>query len=214
MTKIVNYNEGYKDDGILKNLYDTEFSLFKVEGDNIIFYNFIADKFFKIEKGDVDNAVDTVFGKDTFNPCLKMDKLKALLKRNSVEEMLQVRQEEYEYHNEESKREKEDDVGTRRPWLNCLNKLLFNADPNRRGNNYNRMVNRFRQEEKIKVAQVKEMKNFEFPSIAADTNNKLGWSGTGGAVSSEILSLLHLLEYKNKFNNNFNNKLNVIALNN
>ena len=208
MIKIFNYNERYSDDGIAKKLYDTRFSLFKVEDGKIIFYNFIADKFFKIEKNDINNTtIKKVFGKEKFNPCPdnKYAELVALLKKSTLKEMLEERQRIYEEHNKN--RKNQDLVGTRRPWLNCLNKLLIDVDPNRRGHNYERMVNKYEQPQKIQVPKKADMGDFEYAHIAADTNNKLGWSGTGGAVSSEILSLLHLLEYKNKVNNNFKNNV-------
>ena len=53
MVKTVYYDQTYSDDGAEKELYDTRFSLFKVENDKIIFYNFIADKFFTIDRNDI-----------------------------------------------------------------------------------------------------------------------------------------------------------------
>ena len=59
--------------------------------------------------------------------------------------MLKERQKIYEEHNKTENRMDKDKIGTRRPWLNCLNKLLIDVDPNRRGFNYQRMVNKYEQ---------------------------------------------------------------------
>lgn len=51
------------------------------------------------------------------------------------------------------------------------------------------------------------IKNFNYPVINSSVNNSLYLSQTGGNVSSEILSLIYLLEYRNKVNNNFVNNV-------
>lgn len=191
-----------------KKLNETRFSLFKIlkgnikdgkfnenaDGkDHMIFYNFIADKFFASPKNNT-----KIFNSWAQLPSsIKKNFEKEILTKNTIEEMLEA--------TKKLQDEKKEDEQVKIFLLKIFNDLEVKNTPH--NNNYRRMKDKYRTEPKNLVFSPSEqfMKSFEYGVFTNYGGDKL--SQTGGDASSEILSLLHLLDYRNKVNNNFVNNV-------
>ena len=139
---------------------------------------------------------------------LRMD---LLLKRNVIDakdldDMLKNRKSAFDKYNKDEFRTKLTDF-----YLNELNKFLI--DVAEKLNNFETMTRAFNSSDVNMVLSPSAMEPFkwaELPSTNYSNPGTLGFSEnkmTGGDISAEVLSLVHLLEYRNAVNNNFVNNV-------
>lgn len=140
--------------------------------------------------------IDNIFKEDIMNP-------------NTLEKILERRQDRFEKYNKGEYRGMNLD-----DYLNELNKFLI--DVAEKLNNFETMTRAFNSSDVNMVLSPSAMEPFkwaELPSTNHSIPGTLGFSGkkmnkmTGGDISAEVLSLVHLLEYRNAVNNNFVNNV-------
>lgn len=137
--------------------------------------------------------IDTIFKEDIMNP-------------NTLEKILERRQDRFEKYNKGEYRGMNLD-----DYLNELNKFL--VDVAEKLNNFETMTRAFNSSDVNMVLSPSAMEPFkwaELPSTNYSNPGSLGYSKnkmTGGDISAEVLSLVHLLEYRNAVNNNFVNNV-------
>lgn len=123
-----------------------------------------------------------------------------------LEDMLKRRKDRFEQYNKDEYRTKITDY-----YLNELNKFLI--DVAEKLNNFETMTRAFNSSDVNMVLSPSAMEPFkwaELPSTNYSNPGTLGFSEnkmTGGDISAEVLSLVHLLEYRNAVNNNFVNNV-------
>ena len=189
MTKIVNYDIKYNDNGIKKFfIYSTRFSLFDImKGtikDNIfipsdvgdkymIFYNWIVKKFFCIIMNHK-TGFDEVFGKNSWAiiPDSKKKKnfIVNFLNKNNMKEIFEERRQIYKIYNMNNNKDFSNMI-TDISYINFLNKILIDTDTDKEDINYKKMINVYKKLKKINTHY------FKWGELPPDDNiNKIGWS--------------------------------------
>lgn len=124
----------------------------------------------------------------------------------TLDDMLKNRKDRFEKYNTDAFRNENTDY-----YLNELNKFLIDAAE--KLNNWDTMTRAFYHSDINMVLSPSAMEPFkwaELPSTNYSSPGSLGFSEnkmTGGDISAEVLSLVHLLEYRNAVNKNFVNNV-------
>ena len=141
----------------------------------------------------------------------RMDELleRDVIDAKDLDDMLKNRKSAFDKYNKDEFRTKLTDF-----YLSELNKFL--VDVAEKLNNFETMTRAFNSSDVNMVLSPSAMEPFkwaELPSTNYSNPGTLGFSGkkmnkmTGGDISAEVLSLVHLLEYRNAVNNNFVNNV-------
>ena len=129
-----------------------------------------------------------------------------IINATDVNDMLKNRKQAFDNYNKDEYRTQVTDH-----YLNELNKFL--VDVAEKLNNFETMTRAFNSSNVNMVLSPSAMEPFkwaELPSTNYSNPGTLGFSEnkmTGGDISAEVLSLVHLLEYRNAVNNNFVNNV-------
>lgn len=203
----------------------------------MVFYSWDSMRFFAMNRFDARDGGDgdsqneagyqTLFDQDADNWCeaYLIDDAKArkdkkarssdhvftffendIMNAKDVNAMLERRKNRFERYNKDEYRTKNTDF-----YLNELNKFLIDAAE--KLNNWDTMTRAFNSSDVNMVLSPSAMEPFkwaELPSTNYSNPGTLGFSKkkmTGGDISAEVLSLVHLLEYRNTVNNNFVNNV-------
>lgn len=138
----------------------------------------------------------------------RMDELlkRDVIDAKDLDDMLKNRKSAFDKYNKDEFRTKLTDF-----YLSELNKFL--VDVAEKLNNFETMTRAFNSSDVNMVLSPSAMEPFkwaELPSTNYSNPGTLGFSKnkmTGGDISAEVLSLVHLLEYRNAVNNNFVNNV-------
>ena len=154
---------------------------------------------------DISQEKVNIYGHSSTQEMFLMD----IINTKDVDEILERRKNRFENYNKDKFRTQVTDH-----YLNELNKFLI--DVAEKLNNFETMTRAFNSSDVNMVLSPSAMEPFkwaELPSTNYSNPGTLGFSGkkmnkmTGGDISAEVLSLVHLLEYRNAVNNNFVNNV-------